>query len=338
MAESDRNLENVMPGAMDQLSAHLDRGWDLVGRGDFAGAQVSAEQGVELDGQSPEAHNLLGYVLASQGLAEEGLEQYQQALALDECFVEAMLNAAELMIHPLHDFDGAGRMIQEALDLAESKEEVADALLLQFDARMHAGDETGAAEVVRKLPAGPYETSRLDFLVGRAMFEVGMHSEARTLLAAGLGREPDNSDGHYYLGLLAELAGDQDAAIRSLLQARALDLATGDVPGAARLEDFEVLARTTIEALPEALRMLVAGALVIVSDVPGVELVADGVDPRAGLVLDGLSGPGEPPAIGRVFVYKRNLERVGGPLEALGAELTELLESELEAAFPSQLQ
>lgn len=338
MAESDRNLENMMHGAMDQLSAHLDRGWDLVGRGEFERARVSAEQGVELDPQSPEAHNLLGYVLASLGHAEEGLEQYQQALALDEGFVEAMLNAAEIMIHPLHDFEGASRMIHEVLDLAQSRDEVADALLLLFDARMHAGDERGAAEVARRLPRGPFETTRLDFLVGRALFEVGMHDEARSLLQGALERDPDSSDGQYYMGLLHELAGDASAAVQSFLRARALDLTEGELPGAATLTDFETVARAAVEGLPEGLRTLLAGALMIVSDVPGVELVADGVDPRAGLVLDGLSAPGEPPAVSRLFIYKRNLERVGNTLDELAQELADLLAAELEAAFPSQLQ
>ena len=53
MSQGDR-------GPMDQFAAHLDRGWDLVSRGDLAGALVSAEKSLELDAASPEAHNLLG--------------------------------------------------------------------------------------------------------------------------------------------------------------------------------------------------------------------------------------------------------------------------------------
>ena len=46
---------------MDQFSAHLDRGWDLVQRGDAYGAEHSARRALELNGESPEAYNLLGY-------------------------------------------------------------------------------------------------------------------------------------------------------------------------------------------------------------------------------------------------------------------------------------
>ena len=89
---------------MDQFSAHLDRGWDLVQRGDTRGADASARRALEIDPQSPEAYNLLGYVAALEGEASEAIESYRQAIALDETYLEAMLNAAEVYIHPLGEF------------------------------------------------------------------------------------------------------------------------------------------------------------------------------------------------------------------------------------------
>ncbi|MET0594739.1 MAG: tetratricopeptide repeat protein, partial [Polyangiaceae bacterium] len=107
---------------MDQFSAHLDRGWDLVQRGDTRGAEASARRALEIDPQSPEAFNLLGYVAALEGDPSEAIENYRQAIALDETYLEAMLNAAEVYIHPLGDFDQAVEMCSEALDLAETDE------------------------------------------------------------------------------------------------------------------------------------------------------------------------------------------------------------------------
>src|SRR5262249_61572725 len=49
MSEGDGNTERPDHGPMDQFSAHLDRGWDLIHRGDLAGAQRSAEKSLELD-------------------------------------------------------------------------------------------------------------------------------------------------------------------------------------------------------------------------------------------------------------------------------------------------
>src|SRR5688500_20088347 len=111
-------------GPMDQFAAHLDRGWDLVVRGDLAGALLSAQKSLELDAESPEAHNLIGYIHAAEGNAEEALEHYKQAIELDETFVEAMLNAAEVMIHPIRDFDGAIGMVDDALELRSEERRV----------------------------------------------------------------------------------------------------------------------------------------------------------------------------------------------------------------------
>ena len=135
---------------MDQFTAHLDRGWDLVNRGDFAGALISAQKSLEIDAESPEAHNLIGYIHQAEGRAEDALDHYKQAIAIDDTYVEAMLNAAEVMIHTLRDVDNGLAMLDEALDLAEGDDEVADALLLKFDALMQQDDRErcrgGAAE------------------------------------------------------------------------------------------------------------------------------------------------------------------------------------------------
>ena len=133
---------------MDQFSAHLDRGWELVQRGDARGAEASARRALELDPQSPEAYNLLGYVAALQGEADEAVESYRQAIALDDTYLEAMLNAAEVYIHPLADFDEAVAMCDQALELAESDEELLDALLLKFDALLSKGDDDEAGAVL----------------------------------------------------------------------------------------------------------------------------------------------------------------------------------------------
>ena len=62
---------------MDQLSAHLERGWDLAQRGDTRGAGASARHALELQPESPEVHNLLGFVAAIDAVesAERDLVQ-----------------------------------------------------------------------------------------------------------------------------------------------------------------------------------------------------------------------------------------------------------------------
>jgi Flp pilus assembly protein TadD len=318
-------------GPMDQLTAHLDRGWDLLARGDLAGALVSAQKGLEIDGESPEAHNLVGYILAAEGNADEALDHYRQAIDLDETFVEAMLNAAEVLMHPVGDFDGALGMIEDALDLMEDDEEVADAMLLKVDVLLHQGDREAAARVVRTLPDGPFESPNLEFLVGRAKFEVGDAEGALPHIDAALAKHPDSSDACYYRALVLEQKGDARGAVVSFLQARELDLRMGPSPWSIPVDQFEKKVQVAIAALPRDLSDVLEGALVVVVDVPGAEVVADGVDPRLGVLLDAFSE--DPPRAGRVFIYQQNIERIASGMLGVEQEITAALEREIRAVF-----
>src|SRR5580704_16712507 len=146
----------------DQLTAHLDRGWDLAQKGDSAGASACAKRALEIDPQSPEVHNLMGFAAALEGDADEALEHYRQAIALDETYFEAMLNAAEVLIAPLADHDGAIVQIEEELD---------DCILLKVDALMAKADYEEAKRAMKMLPDGPFNGPTYLFLIGRAWYE-----------------------------------------------------------------------------------------------------------------------------------------------------------------------
>ncbi|WP_437682838.1 tetratricopeptide repeat protein [Sorangium sp. So ce131] len=327
---------------MDQFSAHLDRGWDLVQRGDTRGAEASARRALELDPNSPEAHNLLGFVAALEGEGEEAIEAYRQAIALDDTYLEAMLNAAEVYIHPLGDFDQAIEMCDQALDLAEVDEEIIDALLLKFDALLGKGDLDEAAQVAAKIPEGPYDNPNHTFLVGRAFYEIGQADKAASLIEEAALKDPRHAEAHYYLGLIRDERGDVRGATQAFLRSRDLDVELGMPPWAPSRDGFMALAQKTIAALNPVLRRYVEGAELYISDVPGMELVAEGVDPRALVLLDGLNadererglrGSAEIHPCARVFVYALNVARLAGSIEALDREINLALEREITATF-----
>jgi len=319
---------------MDQFSAHLDRGWDLVQRGDPRGAELSARRALELDGQSPEAHNLLGYVSALKGEFEEAIESYRQAIALDDTYLEALLNAAEVYIHPLGEFDEAIAMCDQALDLAETDDEVVDALLLKFDALLGKGEPEGARAVCQRFPSGPFENPNHLFLVGRAYHEVGDVERAFPLVEESVKKTPRNAEAWYYLGLVRDERGDTPGATTAFLRSRELDLEILPPPWSLSRETFEMAARRAIDALPESLRVYVREGEVYAADVPGVEVVVDGVDPRALLLLDGINTEDKSlPLTARVFVYQRNVERLAGSVDQVEAEIFAALEREVTATF-----
>jgi len=327
---------------MDQFTAHLDRGWDLVSRGDFAGALISAQKSLELDAESPEAHNLLGFIHQAEGRAEDALDHYRQAIAIDETYVEAMLNAAEVLIHSMRDLDSGLAMVDEALDFAEGDDEVADALLLRFDAMMQQGEREQAAQVAAKLPEGPFDNTQLDFMVGRAKFETGDLEGAEKYLESAVKRDPLNGDAFYYQGLVREARNDLRGATLAFLQAREADLNAPKPSWSLAASNFERRVQAAVRKLPSALGETIDGALVVVSDIPGPEVVAEGVDPHIGVLIDDvLDGEGqpaigevEPARAGRVFVYQRNIERWVESATEIEDEILRTLEHELALTFP----
>jgi Flp pilus assembly protein TadD len=317
---------------MDQFSAHLDRGWDLVQRGDSLGAEQSARRALEIDSQSPEAYNLLGYVAALQGEFDDAIEHYRQAIALDDTYLEAMLNAAEVYIHPLGEFDDAIEMCNQALELAETDDEVVDALLLKFDALLGKGEFDQARALCGRFPTGPFENPTHAFLVGRAFYEAGDLQRAAPMIEDSARANPNNPEAYYYLGLIRDERGDTPGATQAFLHARELDLEMPAPPWTLTRETFLLTAQTAAAELEEPLRAFVRQDEIHVADVPGVEVVVDGVDPRALVLLDANPAEGQAPTA-RVFVYQRNIERLAGSLELVQAEIKAALEREITASF-----
>lgn len=320
-----------MNRAMDQLTAHLDRGWDLAQRGDPIGAEASARRAIEIEGDSPEAHNLLGFTRAMRGEHEEALEFYQQAIALDDTFLEALLNAAELCIHSLADEEAALHFLKDAAHLVETDEELTDVLLLQFDALFNLGREEQARAVCAQLPKPPFENPSHSFLVGRAYFETGQLDEAEELLLDATRREPHNPESHYFLAMIYDHRGEARAATESFLAGRDLDLKAPALAWSLSREAFRSVVMSAISHLTPRLSSLIHADEIYLAEMPGVEVVAEGADPRALLLLDSLEGGTHPL---RVFVYQNNVEKAAGSAEHLEEVLKASLEQEIaQAAF-----
>src|SRR6187402_2721453 len=354
---------------MDRFSAHLDRGWDLVQHGDSQGAELSARRALELNKQAPEAYNLLGYAAALRGDFEAAIRHYNHALSLDESYFEALLNAAEVLIHPLADYEEALEMCDRALELAETDDELVDALLLKFDALLGEDRMEDAKALCARFPEGPFENPNHVFLVGRALYEVGDLERGAPLIEQAVRATPSNSEAYYYLGLMRDEQGDRARATQAFVRARALDLEAPVPEWSLSLDAFEHTVRRVVDLLPPRLRQAIRRDEIYVADMPGIEFVIDGVDPRALILLDdispmmsptglsvggsasgfsaggvaagGVSARGssallQPAPSARLFVYQRNLERLAGALESVESELRSALERELSAVLDEQ--
>jgi Tfp pilus assembly protein PilF len=324
---------------VDQLSAHLDRGWDLAQRGDTRGAESSARRALEISPDSPEAHNLLGFVAALEGDCEEAIEAYQQAIFLDETYVEAMLNAAELLVHPLAKYDEAATMCDQVLDVSDYEDEIVDALLLKFEAMMAKGEGEQAQRVLGSLPEGPFESAAHCYLAGRAYFEIGETERAQKLIDAALAKDPRNADAHYYAALLCEERGDRHGACAEFLQTRQLELEMGMPPWAPDGESFLRMTESAVGQLEVELKSFLRRAELYVADLPGPEVVVDGVDPRTLVLVDAAfigNGPRDidPEHMSvRVFLYAVNVMRTAGGVHGVEMAIADALRIELCATL-----
>ncbi|QQR89331.1 MAG: tetratricopeptide repeat protein [Myxococcales bacterium] len=310
---------------MDQLSAHLDRGWDLISKGDLGGALLSAKELLDLDTNLPEAHNMLGFIRAAQGDAEDALEHYRQAIDLDDSYIEAKLNAAEVLIHPLHDFDEALDLVDDVLDVAQESDEVADAVLLRVEAFIHQGQADEAKRAVALLPNGPFQNPKLYFLVGRAKFETGYLEQAKRLLEQALAEQPECPDSLYYLGLFHKKQDQADEALVYFLKSRELEQGSEKPPWSIPAELFEQRVRRALLNTDEETKPFVKNKLIVVSELPGPESVATGMDPRISLHIDEHA----------VYVYQRNLERNFQELSLLEDEVLSLLHEAVNNLSPT---
>ena len=302
---------------MDAATAHLDRGWDLLHRGDLAAARMSANRVLKLNPESPDAYTLLGAIAATDGEPEEALELFRQAMDLDPEHLDAFLYAADLYVHSFADFENALHLCDEAEALVSEQEETLDLLLLRAETWIAIGDLDHACQIASHLPSPPYPAAAYYLRAGRILLEVGKVGPARDLLQQAL-LDPDTLlDSHYYLGVALEGEGKSTEAFEHFVRVYELEKALPMPSWAFSDAEFSELVGGAIDSLPPLVFDLVKGVPVKVLDYPSLEMISEGLDPRAMVFLSGLAQTGThraaeaspAPQINCIFVYKRNVER-----------------------------
>jgi len=319
----------------DGLGDFLDEGWEKVWQGDFAGAHQDAERTLELDPASPEAHNLMGYVLAAEGSLKRASAHYQKALDIDPTFGEALLNHADLLLS-MGESERALALLDDLLSITEESEEQVEALLMRIETLNRMGRHEEAAEACESLTTSEPESAELELAIGRVLFEVGSIELAQARLRRAIARGVASGDAEYFLGVIADTEGDVDAATLHFVRARELD-SNAPVPAWTHPpRAFERVVQEAIRALPAPWAARLEGTLVICADLPGIELVADGLDPRTAVFADAISGEGSDIEVGRLFVYQRSVELMASSPEQVPGELEAALLHELTAVAEPQ--
>ena len=310
--------------------SELTRVWDLVEAGELTAARAVAGAAIAADG-SAEAHHAMGYVLSLEGELDEALAHYDEAIAADEDFFDALLNAANLRLR-LGDVDGAIQDASYALDIAEGADEIAYALLALIDTNEAIDRTEEVRALVGDLPEGPFESPALALEVGAMKLDYGDHEEARAHLVPAAAALVGDPGAQYLLGRFLEADGDRKGATAAYLTARQLMLRTPRPVWAESKERFTERVYEALESLPDGLMEHVEGALVLVEELPGVEIVSEGFDPYAPVLVDRIDlGKGE--SLVRVVVYQRNVEHGLVSLAAADPALRAILAEELDYYF-----
>ncbi|HKA90573.1 MAG TPA: metallopeptidase family protein [Haliangiales bacterium] len=311
--------------SMDALSAHLDRGWDLLRKNDFAGARISAQAAKKLDPESPEALCLLGAVAAGEGAEDEALKLYRQAMKIDGEYVAPMLYAAEILLWPREEYDEALHLIDRALDMAEEEEDYLDALLLKAEALASMGEDADAKAVLGELPPVDFPEAGFHLRAARSYLDLELTDEAEAHYQKALKLE-ESADAYHGLGMVYEARDDVRPMVRCWLKVRELDLEEEPVPWTLSQEEFERVAEEALGELPDRIRTLLQNVPIVASDYPSIEIIAEGNDPRmmgffSGVPYPEKSNVGSVPHLDCVFLYQKNIERMVKTREEAAREI-----------------
>ena len=309
--------------------AGLEEAWELYLDGDLSGALVSAEAALDVDAGSIEVNHLLGNIKAALGQPMEALAHFEIALKVDPLFFDALLSSGDGLIQ-VGRAEEALERLELALDQAEEKEGVADSLLLMMDALFSLERREDAARLLDQMPPGPFEP-HIEFLIGRAAHHAGDYKRASELLEGALASGVDDAEIHYYVALSRESLGDFRGAAFAFLECRERDVKAPSVPWGETTAQFERRLQARIPQLPSALLAELEDTLIIVEAFPGVEMVAEGLDPRAPAMMDEVPLREGKDTLRRLFVYHRNIDRFCSGPENLDADLDRILASEIEA-------
>ena len=328
--ETSNGRDPALPDLLEQAGRDFEKGR-------YEDSLECAREAARVDGQSVAAHHFRGAALAELGHIEEARTAYARALALDPDDPEVLRSTADLHLRRLgsrDDLELALAYVHRALPRAGKGKDRAllkELYLLQAMALDDLGRPAEAlAASSRSVELDPRDReARRE--KGVALFELCHFDQARAELSSLAAEEPDAWAEHY-LGLIAERAQDDVAAVAHFAKAQALDPDAFKPTAQASSSLFGKVVQEEIAKLPPDIRQGLARSEFQVEDLPEVgDLVA--TDPP---LSPGILGLFRPPAEGApqearpaILLYRRNLARAAHNDEELHREVRDTLMHEV---------
>ncbi len=312
---------------MDRFSAHIDRAWDLISKGEGIQALLAARQALGINGDSAEVHNLLGCIYAMDGDFGEALTCYRRAMDLDDDYIDPVLNAAELLLHSQEDADEAIRYCDRAREMVSLEEELVEVVLLETDALLNKGHVEGARRKLHEVGEPNGLNAVHSMLVGRSYYEIGDFEKSKRFINYAIEQEPTYTDAWYCRGLLLREEGcriDAVAAFNSVLES---DRNRPTVGWIKQIGSVEKLVDQAIQSLDENTRRMLNPTKIVVTSLPTREQICQEIDPRQTVYAEGIDlahGCFE-----RLWVFVKNFEHVRISPFTVVEDLAQIIQNEV---------
>lgn len=324
-----------MPRARDkgELDGLLDACAQAFEDGEHARVLELAAAAVKLDPGCAEAWHYDAAAHLELGELDAAEAGYRRALELAPDDPELLAGAADLFVcHLGEERDGVTfglELCRRGQKVARRQDDVE--LLHQFLVLEGIGlNQLGEAEAALRALSAALELAPDDVEAGVehaiAQFELCRFEAARTQLQRLERRHPDDAWIHYYLGLLAERAGDGKEAARRFERARTLQ--PQEFPEPVRLsdEEFDKAVEDAIAALPAHVKKYLDNTTIAVEEIPPQEDLLASSPPLSPTILGVFRGTpvGERSVsnaadhvTASIALYQRNLERFARTREEL---------------------
>ncbi len=317
-----------VPDAMDRFLAHLDRGWDLVTKGDTTGAFISARQALAIDEESAEGYNLLGYVYAMDGDLDQALSYYRKAMNLDEFYLDPVLNAVEILAHAEFDAEEAINLCQRIPELSTEADDLIEAAILEANALLSLGRTKEARQRLENIDNLSSLPAPQALLVGRIYYELGDLHAAGHLIEMACDAESANPDAWYYRGLIAREQGRISDAIDAFLVTSELDGHDPRVDQSANSLPINKIVLRGMACLDVATAARLEHTELRLEAHPSERQIRNDVDPRQVIFIDGVDATRG--TVKTLWIFYHNLVRCVGATATIDRELAEMILQELE--------
>jgi len=316
-----------------------DRYWDCLdqameashgGRIDEALAWLDEALRVHPDGA--EAHNGRGEILWDDGRIDEALIEFDRATLADGKFTAAHLNRIELLIEELGEFATAVRLADELLSgrphlPRPDRALQAEVYYLKSKTLFYQDDLEGSLFLVRRAAKAGGELGLYCAFEGQVLFELGQFLESKRVLERGVAIDPDAAHSLYHLGLVLERLEDEgdetgapavgvENAAQAFSRANSLEPQQFPLPIVLDEANFARAIDEAVANLPRSIREQVEGVSIQIEDFPTLELVRrERISPQTlglflGVPRTEAMMTDQPLDLDRIFLFKRNLEKI----------------------------